>query len=220
MTLPLHLSLIAGIPPLLVAVVLHEVAHGWVAEKLGDPTARRMGRITLNPLKHIDPVMTIIVPAMLILLHSPIVFGGAKPVPVNPAWFRNPRKGMLWVALAGPVTNFILVAILMVFWSVVTWSPTVITSLPNFMQFIIYMWILQGILINLVLGLFNLIPVPPLDGGRIAVGLLPQKYAWQLARLEPYGLFIVVFLLYLGILDVIIDPVVNLVTAWLSGGLA
>lgn len=219
MTLPLHLSLIAGIPPLVVAVVLHEVAHGWVAEKLGDPTARRMGRITLNPLKHIDPVMTVAVPAMLILLGSPIVFGGAKPVPVNPAWFRNPRKGMLWVALAGPVTNFILVSILLVFWSAVTWSPTVITSLPKFIQFIVYMWILQGILINLVLGLFNLIPVPPLDGGRIAVGLLPQNYALKLAKLEPYGLFIVVFLLYLGILDVIIEPVVNLVTTWLSRGL-
>ena len=176
-------------PPFAFAVILHEVAHGWVAERLGDPTARQAGRISLNPIVHVDWMLTVALPAMLIFFGSPIVFGGAKPVPVDPRYFFNPRRGMLWVALAGPVTNFVLAggSFLLLLGGVLTLG---LPEDPN----IFLEWLRFSILINLVLGIFNLIPIPPLDGGRIAVGLLPLSLAKNWAKLERFGLIIVVLL--------------------------
>jgi len=191
------------LPPLIIAVVLHEVAHGWVAWKLGDPTAKREGRISLNPLVHIDPMMTLALPALLIIMNSPLLFGGAKPVPVNANFFQNPRKGMLLVAIAGPLTNFSL-AILLVFLQKLT------HPIEGIIPSLLMDWVTYGIFINIALGVFNLIPIPPLDGGRVAIGLLPQQLASALARVEPYGLFLVVFLLYMGVFDVLLMPVIRL----------
>jgi Zn-dependent protease len=189
-----------AILPLLFAITVHEVAHGWVAKKFGDPTAQRLGRLTLNPLKHIDPVGTILVPGLLLLLGG-FVFGWAKPVPVTWENLRHPKRDMAIVAAAGPAANLVMA----LFWAVVarigvhlgtqSWA-----GLP--MQ---YMG-LFGIEINAVFMILNLLPMPPLDGGRVAVGLLPGPWAWQLARLEPFGFFILLALLATGILGVIIGP--------------
>lgn len=202
-------------PVMLVAVVLHELAHGWVAEKLGDPTARAAGRISLNPLVHIDLTLTILLPALLLFINSPVVFGGAKPIPVNSGYFRNPRLGMTLVALAGPAVNFLLLftsLIGYICFAKTTPGSSVIGYLPESLQMLILGWIYQGIIINLVLALFNLTPIPPLDGGRVAVGLLPVRAAQALSRLEPYGLPIVFLLLYSGALDRIISPAIALVS--------
>lgn len=201
------------LPPLFLAVLLHEVAHGYVAERLGDPTARRLGRITLNPLPHIDPVLTLLMPATLLLLGSPFVFGGAKPVPVNPLHFRNPRRGMAYVALAGPVTNFLLATVL---WVVLLglrllpisetsgFPPAALAALG-----LLVLWVEHGVLINIVLGTFNLLPIPPLDGGRIAVGFLPIDLARRWAKLERWGLLIVIILLSSGTVARILDPIIR-----------
>jgi len=198
-----------GLPPLLVAVILHEIAHGYVAYKLGDPTAKNLGRLSLNPIVHIDLFMTIIIPGLLILSGSPIIFGGAKPVPVNPMNLRNPRKDMMWVAIAGPITNFVLLAIFFGLWYLfIAVGPFVAIASP-FTADLFARWISYSMIINLVLALFNLIPVPPLDGGRIAVGLLPISLARPLAQLERYGLLIVVLLVYSGVFDKLLTPVVT-----------
>jgi len=195
-------------PPLLVAVVLHEVAHGIAAEKLGDTTARKLGRITLNPIKHIDPFMTIALPAMLIFSGSPVIFGGAKPVPVNPMVFKNPRRGMAYVALAGPVSNFILASICAVLLHLLAiLLPSGLST--NLITLLIVGWLVQGLIINLILGCFNLLPVPPLDGGRIAVGFLPLNAAKLWAKLEPFGILVVFALLYSGFVDSLILPVIE-----------
>jgi Zn-dependent protease len=196
--------------PLIVAVVLHEIAHGLAAEKLGDPTARKLGRITLNPIKHVDPMFTIVIPAILIFSGSPIIFGGAKPDPVDPRYFKNPRKGMMLVALAGPVTNFILAGISALLLAILN-TPGVPEIFPHAPLIFSAKMLIASLLINLVLGLFNLIPIPPLDGGRIAVGLLPINLARLLARLEPYGIFIVFFLLYVGFFDKVLLPIIQLI---------
>ena len=209
-------TLLVAIPPLLVAVILHEVAHGYIAERLGDPTARALGRITLNPLVHIDWFMTIILPGLLIFAGSPVVFGGAKPVPVNPLYFKNPRRGMVWVALAGPAINIIIACIcylaLKIIFSI---NPPQAISIPT-LGIIGIGWLTYSVVINLVLALFNLVPVPPLDGGRIAVGLLPVKAARMLARLEPFGLFIVFALLYSGAINAYLSPVIEFTLKHLS----
>ena len=191
------------------AVILHEIAHGYVADKLGDPTAKALGRLSLNPKVHIDFKMTILLPAMMILAAKlagfpPIVFGGAKPVPVNPYNLKNPRKDMMWVALAGPVTNFVLAIIFYLIFLLLSIIPTQPYAL--WLQSLIVWWVVYGIFVNILLGVFNLTPVPPLDGGRIAVGLLPLKYARKFAQLEPYGLLIVIALLLSGFLEMILSP--------------
>lgn len=209
------LKALVMVPPLLVAVILHEMAHGYVAERLGDPTARQLGRITFNPIKHIDPFLTILLPAMLILAGSPVIFGGAKPVPVNPMFFPNPRKGMMLVAVAGPLTNFTIAAACYA----VVQTPGLaegLAPLPFGAGVVVYLWLLHSILINLVLGIFNLVPIPPLDGGRIAVGLLPLSLARPLARIEPFGILIVFLLLYSGLLNVLLAPIVNFALQGLS----
>ncbi len=209
-------QILGSVPPLLVAVILHEIAHGYAAEKLGDPTARQLGRITLNPVKHIDPFMTIMLPGILILSGSPIIFGGAKPVPVNPMRFKNPRRDMAYVALAGPVTNFVLAILFYFAYEIYSFIFPILLA-PPFVLAIVGLWLIYGVLINLVLGLFNLLPVPPLDGGRIAVGFLPVPLAKFWARLEPFGLLIVIALLYSGLFDVFLSPVIDKTAKYLLG---
>lgn len=206
MTFPEIVSKIIEVaPPLLIAVILHEIAHGYVAEKLGDPTAREANRINLNPIVHIDLFFTIILPVLLILSNTGIVFGGAKPVPVNPNYFKNPRKGMLWVALAGPVSNVIIAIISYLL--LLAFDP-VSVFLPESLSKLLGIWLVSSIFINIVLAIFNLIPIPPLDGGRIVVGVLPEKLAYTYAKLEPYGFFILVAILYAEIPQKIILPVI------------
>ena len=203
------INIVYTVPVLLVSVILHEVAHGKAAELLGDPTARRLGRITLNPIKHIDPFMTVLLPAVLILSGSPVIFGGAKPVPVNPLNFKHPRQGMALVAIAGPITNFILAGVSYLFFLLINFQSSNLVLLSFRPLDLILPFFLFGIVINLVLALFNLLPVPPLDGGRIMVGVLPLPLARLWSRLEPVGLFIVVALIYLGVFEAVIEPVLE-----------
>lgn len=178
------------------AVVIHEFSHAFVAFRLGDSTAKRMGRLTLNPIAHIDPFGTILLPAMLILLKSPVLFGWAKPVPINFAGLKNPKRDMIWVGLAGPLANlgmaFIGSLFLKMGFSNVPIAAALIQSL---------------MIINVVLAVFNLIPIPPLDGSRVLLGLLPAPLALQVAAIEPYGFLVLFALLYMGLFDKIVWPV-------------
>ena|SRR5436190_10976328 len=193
--------------PVVFAITLHEAAHGYVAKLFGDRTAEMQGRITLNPLKHVDPVGTILVPAALILvakLGGPqFVFGWAKPVPVNFGNLRDPKRDMRWVAAAGPGANFVMAA----FWALLlkAAAPGALFANVHLLQMAMI-----GISVNLILMALNLLPIPPLDGGRIAVSLLPVQAAHAFARLEPFGLFIVVGLLAFGVLDNVMGPLLRL----------
>jgi Zn-dependent protease len=176
--------------PALLAITLHEAAHGYVAKRFGDDTAWQLGRVTFNPLKHIDPFGTILLPAMLLLARAPFLFGYAKPVPVRFARLRNPRRDMIWVAAAGPGMNILLAIAAAVLLHGVAFLPPV----PG-------RWVLDNLMhaieLNVLLAVFNLIPLPPLDGGRVAVGMLPNALAMPLARLERYGTAIVIGLLFI-----------------------
>lgn len=191
------------IPPLLLALTLHEYAHGYVAYRLGDPTALNAGRLTLNPLSHLDPIGT--------LAFIFIKIGWAKPVPVNPAYFRNPRKDMLWVALAGPASNLLLAIISALLLRVVTALAGVIPYSQLLEAVLVpFSWMLvASVWINLVLCVFNFLPIPPLDGSRILSGLLPAKLAQTYASYERYGFILVLILAFSGILSMIIGPIIR-----------
>ena len=192
--------------PVVLAITLHEAAHGFVAHRLGDDTAYRLGRVTINPLKHIDPVGTILMPAILLLLRTPFLFGYAKPVPVNFKALRNPRRDMVLVALAGPVTNIVLGTVAAALFHLVPHLP------GNAAQ-----WVAQNLknalIINVVLAVFNMLPIPPLDGGRVVVGLLPKVLALPFARLEPFGMMILIaLLLFLPMLGLQIGVDLNIIS--------
>ena len=202
--------------PILAAIVFHEVAHGWVAFRLGDPTAARMGRLTLNPISHIDLFGTVILPLLLVIAHAPFLFGYAKPVPVNFQNLRNPKRDMIWVALAGPATNIILALVSYLLLKILVsldlprdGSLASIVVIP-----LIYM-LHASARINIVLAVFNTFPIPPLDGGRVLVGLLPEPYSSAVARVEPYGFLIIVVLLMSHLLDAVLSPLVRLVDLFL-----
>jgi Zn-dependent protease len=200
--------------PVLAAIILHEIAHGIVACRLGDPTASRAGRLTLNPLPHIDPVGTVLLPLMLVVAHAPFLFGYARPVPVNFANLRNPKRDMIYVAAAGPLMNLILaVASAVIFRQLLDLRLPAEGALSGF--FIatltpIAMMARNSVIINVVLAVFNLLPILPLDGGRVLAGFLPRAQAIAFARLEPFGFLIVIVLLATNVLDNIIGPVIGL----------
>ena len=175
--------------PVLLAVTLHEAAHGFVAHQLGDDTAYRLGRVSFNPLKHVDPFGTILMPAILLLLRSPFLFGYAKPVPVNFRALNHPRRDMVLVAAAGPATNIALATLAALLFHIASYLPPGAGA-----------WVAQNLknalIINVVLAVFNMLPLPPLDGGRVAVGVLPNFLADTLASLEPYGMMILITLLF------------------------
>ena len=196
--------------PVLIGIVFHEVAHGWVANRLGDSTAARMGRLTLNPLAHIDLYGTVLIPLFLIIVHAPFLFGYAKPVPVNFSNLRNPKRDMIWVALAGPATNLLLaLASVLVLKAALPGLAAVERGSPTpFAEFLtaIALMARNGVFINVVLAVFNAFPIPPLDGGRVTVGLLPEPFSSKFARVEPFGFLIVLVLLMTHTLDKVIGP--------------
>lgn len=184
--------------PVMFAITVHEVAHGWVAKQLGDRTASQMGRLTLNPLKHVDLFGTIIIPVLLLISGTGFIFGWAKPVPVDPRNFIRPRRDMAIVAFAGPMSNFIMA----VLWALLA-RLGVIINIDAISHPLIYSGI-AGISINLVLALLNLLPIPPLDGSRILSGILPHYWAWQYNKLERFGFIIVLIFLSTNILNAIL----------------
>ncbi|MBN1869876.1 MAG: site-2 protease family protein [Candidatus Omnitrophica bacterium] len=194
------IDIAAIIVVLFFAIILHECAHGWIAYQLGDPTAKQAGRLTLNPFKHVDPFGTLLLPGILLTLRflglNTFVFGWAKPVPVSFSRLRNPKRDMIWVGLAGPAMNIGLAVIFSLLLRLNTER-----SLTEILEFAVF--------INLLLAVFNLIPIPPLDGSRLVMGLLPNRYFLSYSRLERYGLLIVILLLYVGLFEHILFPIIS-----------
>lgn len=196
------ISLLISFALLLVAMTVHEFSHGWVAYKLGDPTAKYSGRLTLNPLAHIDPIGTVLLPLILfITTQGRFVFGAAKPVPINYWALKNPKRDIIWVGLSGPLANFIFAIFLSILWR----------FLPSFG---IINFVFESLIsINVLLGVFNLVPIPPLDGSRVVMGLLPDELASRYAMIEPYGFIIIIVFIGLGIFNILIEPIVRAMLA-------
>lgn len=213
--------------PLIFAVTLHEAAHAWVADKKGDSTARQLGRITMNPLSHIDPFGTVIIP-LLMYVTTGFVFGYAKPVPVNPLNLRRPKEDMAWVAAAGPGMNLLLAVISGVFYRLLSDSTFIgaggffseMGSTASFFLLPLREMFEFSVKINVILMIFNLIPIPPLDGGRVLVGLLPRAQARLISSIEPYGMFVIVFVVFMdpfGLMRKIVWPLVSTVSGYIFG---
>lgn len=199
--------------PILIAIILHEVAHGFVAYRLGDPTAKVMGRLTLNPIAHIDIFGTILMPVMLfIFTNGQFVFGYAKPVPINPYNFKNPKRDMAISAAGGPATNILLaiLSVMLIKYAVIPASAFVSDDIVAKVIKPLIMMLTASVTINVILASFNLIPIPPLDGGRVLMGLLPHKQANALGKLEPFGMIIVLILVMTGMAGYIIMPLIRL----------
>jgi len=194
------IALLVSFGLLIIAMTIHEYAHGWVAYKLGDTTAKYSGRLTLNPMAHIDPFWTLLMPLFLfITTQGRFVFGAAKPVPINYWALRNPKKDILWIGASGPLANFILAFLLSI--------PVRFIPLPAILNYIL----VQLIVINVVLGVFNLVPIPPLDGSRILMGLLPENLASRYALIEPYAFIILIVLVWMGVLGIVVWPMVDFI---------
>jgi len=197
--------------PGIFAITLHEAAHGYAARHFGDLTAYHAGRITLNPLRHIDPMGTIVIPILILIVsQGKFAFGWAKPVPVDFARLQNPKRDMLWVAAAGPGANLLMA----IFWTFALKTTQVLT--PGVFSESLALMARAGIVINAVLMVLNLFPLPPLDGGRIAVSLLPRRLAYRFAKIEPFGMIILVVLMFLGVLNFVLLPFVNTFIAMLA----
>ena len=197
--------------PVIFAITLHEAAHGYVAKYFGDMTAYMEGRVSLNPLRHIDPFGTVALPLILLgltkLVGGGIIFGWAKPVPVNFANLRHPKRDMLWVAAAGPLSNFVMALI----WALLV---KIGLSLPeNYFALPLALMGAAGVFFNIIIMVLNLVPLPPLDGGRILVSLLPRRVAWRVARIEPYGFLILILLLFTGVLGTMLWPAIGALMA-------
>ena len=197
--------------PVLFAITVHETAHGWMALRLGDPTAKMLGRLTLNPIKHIDPMGTILVPGLL-LMFSSFLFGWARPVPITYQNLRRPKVDMAWVAAAGPLSNLLMA----IFWALVGRAGVMLGSVSEEVaMFLVYSGV-AGMFVNTLLMVLNLLPLPPLDGGRVLSSLLPGPLSWRYDKLEPYGLIILVGLLLTGILSKILWPIITAVLLMLA----
>ncbi len=208
-------SAIVAIPALMMAVILHEYAHGWMAYKMGDPTAKEMGRLTINPLPHIDLLGTIILPGLLLLVGSPILFGWAKPVPINPIRFRNLRYGTFFVSIAGISMNILLALLFAHLYRII--AGGYLNLLGEAVLVPLGLFAAKAVLINLVLAFFNAIPIPPLDGSRALMSLFSLRY-WELFyRFETYGFLIITILLFTGVLGRIIFPPILFLWNYLLG---
>lgn len=205
-------DLLLSAPPILLALTVHECAHAWVAERFGDPTARMLGRVTLNPLKHLDPIGTI-------ALFLSGMFGWAKPVPINPRNFRNINKAITWVSLAGPISNLVLAAIsAIVFHLFVYVGPAFATSMPS-VYMPVFIMVKFSIIVNVSLAIFNMLPIPPLDGSKVLYNVLPADKAFALMRLEQYGFVILMVLIMTGMVDWFVAPLRGLMLGFLIGGI-
>lgn len=194
--------------PLIFAITLHEAAHAYAAKRLGDTTAFMLGRMTLNPIKHIDPIGTLLIPIVLFLMSSPFLFGYAKPVPVNFGQLKNPKRDMAWVSLAGPAANLVMALLWLLF--------GIFLRASGFDEPFFYKMSDAGVWLNLVIMALNLFPVPPLDGGRVLISFLPNRLAYQVAKIEPYGFFVVIGLIVLGVLHYWMMPVIAVTSAFLE----